>query len=196
MGLVFQTIISLVIGLAPQIDNFCHVGGFYFGVLAGLCVFVTPDFDPKTGEELPISSKKGFLKMVGFIAAFISMVTAQTIMVYYEVHVKKNNHQRADRTNPTPGPNPRFSNPRSSNPRSSNPRPSSLSLSLSHSLSLSLTSLTSHLALHHYGHRTTLSSSARSATTSRVMRSQIRRRWSRCGSVALATRRVSTLHMK
>ena len=38
-------------------------GGFYFGVLAGLCVFVTPDFDAKTGEELPISARKGFLKV-------------------------------------------------------------------------------------------------------------------------------------
>jgi len=83
-GLVIQTIISLVIGLAPQIDNFCHVGGFYFGILAGLCVFVTPDFDPRTGEELPISAKKGFLKMVGFVAAFMSMVIACSMMVYYE----------------------------------------------------------------------------------------------------------------
>ena len=85
VGLVVQTVISLVIGLAPQIDNFCHVGGFYFGVLAGLCVFVTPDFDPKTGDELPISARKGFLKMVGFVVAFISMVTACAVMVYYEV---------------------------------------------------------------------------------------------------------------
>ncbi|KAI9280436.1 rhomboid family-domain-containing protein [Sporodiniella umbellata] len=38
MGLLISTIISLVLGLLPGLDNFAHVGGFAIGILMGMVV--------------------------------------------------------------------------------------------------------------------------------------------------------------
>jgi uncharacterized membrane protein YfhO len=39
--LLFMIIVSLLIGLAPGVDNFAHIGGFIMGFFAGLAVFPT-----------------------------------------------------------------------------------------------------------------------------------------------------------
>ena len=49
--LLIFTIINLGIGLIPYIDNFCHLGGFYFGFLFGMSMFAIPDHIDPDGTE-------------------------------------------------------------------------------------------------------------------------------------------------
>lgn len=82
--LFFQTALSLVLGLCPYVDNFCHIGGLCFGVCVGLSVFVLPDFDPQTGIAKPLGPKKTILCVVGGTTAVILFIVVFVLMTYYK----------------------------------------------------------------------------------------------------------------
>lgn len=70
-----ETCVSLVVGICPFVDNFCHLSGFYFGLLAGLAVYTRPDFD-EMGCEQPVSTKKQIVKLLAAVTAVLSFLIA------------------------------------------------------------------------------------------------------------------------
>jgi len=50
VGLVFITIVNLLIGLTPWVDNFMHMGGFVAGLLIGLMLFSKKHINRRLGR--------------------------------------------------------------------------------------------------------------------------------------------------
>jgi membrane associated rhomboid family serine protease len=50
IGLIFITIVNLLIGLTPWVDNFMHLGGLVAGLLIGLMLFSKKHVSRRSGR--------------------------------------------------------------------------------------------------------------------------------------------------
>jgi hypothetical protein len=42
--IIFVLVLSFMVGLLPQVDNLCHIGGFLMGIISGLVLLPTINF--------------------------------------------------------------------------------------------------------------------------------------------------------
>lgn len=92
-SLFFIIAITLILGLMPYVDNFCHIGGFVSGFLLGLLLLVHPKLEWEQLRDNPVGYSIGgrgkkfskcqtftriivaVLLIAGFLAAIISLFT-------------------------------------------------------------------------------------------------------------------------
>lgn len=78
--LLVTTIINLIIGLLPFLDNFQHLGGMAAGFFCGLAVLVTPEYNDE-GKRKVASSRQVLLQIAALIFTPAFIVVA--LMVLY-----------------------------------------------------------------------------------------------------------------
>jgi len=90
LWLMFDIIISFVLGLLPGLDNFSHIGGFLMGIVLGICILHSPSSLRKRigeashkpsyshiGSETNIPMVSGALKDDGKDSAFATTTIAK-----------------------------------------------------------------------------------------------------------------------
>lgn len=77
--LTFGTILNVLLGLAPILDQFAHMGGMLCGISMGFFLFLQKRFT-RFGEEKPFKKRHRFLQLWGLITVPASLITFLVIL--------------------------------------------------------------------------------------------------------------------
>jgi len=78
-GLLFATVLNVMVGLTPWVDNFMHMGGLIAGVVVGIALFAKTAYDERTGEERRTLSQETCALLAALLLIALAIAAAAAV---------------------------------------------------------------------------------------------------------------------